>query len=106
MNYKISNGEYALDSKKNMIEIGYIELLLQNTALMLGAKRNKFYPDKNYGSLIFDAMDNKDKILAYARQAVSNLDGVCIKSASVNNNNIVFDLILNGEERSVVVNNG
>lgn len=78
---------------------------MQNAVLMIRGKRNAFYPDKNFGSDIKNHLDNEREVLAYARQAVADLDGVCVKSASINMDGITFCLLVNDEERSVVVSN-
>lgn len=86
-----------------MLEIDErIEQLLADSLLALKTKRGKFYPDKNFGSRIDNTLSNEE-ILAYARQAVSALDGVCIKSAEKMNNKVFFALVLNEEERQVML---
>lgn len=67
--------------------------------------RGEFYPNKNYGSQI---MKNKvsadsEKLLAYARQAVSDMDGIFVKSAYLDNLNVVFTVAVNDEERQVSI---
>lgn len=104
MTYKISNGAYDIDDNGNMMGIDYIEQVLQNAVLMLSARRGKFYPDKNYGSLI-SKKDCIKSILAYARQALYDLDGVIVENARLENDNIIFDISINGERR-VIISNG
>lgn len=79
-----------------------IEQLLANSMLALKGKRGRFYPDKNFGSKI-DVSLSEMEILAYARQAVSSLEGVCVKSAQKLDNKITFQLVLNEEERQVMI---
>lgn len=102
MEYKLNNGAYTVDENGNLIGIEYIEQVLQNVSLMLSANRGKFYPDKNFGSSI-SKNDASLQALAYARQALSELDGVCVKSALMDNDSIIFSLLINEEERSVTI---
>lgn len=102
MTYKTSDGSYALEDGK-MVAIDYIEQVLQNATLMLGAKRGGFYPDKNFGSSI-NPKESLASVLAYARQSVCDLDGVCIKNARLEENKIVFDILINDEGRVIEIN--
>lgn len=104
MGYKIVDGSYVIDENNKLVMIEYIEELLQNALLMIGAKRGKFYPDKNFGSQLTSST-NEASALAYARQSLADLDGVYVKSAKINDDKITFSLILNNEERSVVISN-
>lgn len=104
MTYKIVNGSYVTDENNKLVMIEYIEQLLQNAVLMIGAQRGKFYPDKNFGSQITSCV-NEASALGYARQSLADLDGVFVKSAKINDGKITFSLIINDEERSVVISN-
>lgn len=73
------------------------------TALVCPA--GEFYPNKNYGSQIKrnSGRLDEEKLLCYARQALSNMDGVYVKSASIDNSNAVFKIAVNNEERQVSI---
>ncbi|MFR5875365.1 MAG: hypothetical protein ACLUFN_02620 [Eubacterium sp.] len=103
----IENGDYVkCEDKTHLKKTDYIDELLQNIRLILTAKRGKFYPNKDFGSYIRDNAEEPkaDYALNYARQAVSSIDGVYIKSSAMKENEIIFRLTVNGEEREVSVN--
>lgn len=79
--------------------------ILNSCAAAIKCPREKFYPDKNFGSQILNASDKmaSDELLAYARQAVSEIDGVYVKSADVSGDNAVFTILINDEQRQVSI---
>lgn len=105
MTGKIENGEYVVANFTGKINtIDYIDELLQTILLHLTARSGSFYPNKNYGSLlrVNELKQPKDKYaLAYARQTLDMLDGVFVKSASVSDDAVTFNLIINDKERQV-----
>lgn len=100
----IVNGDYVKQNN-SLRQIEYIDELLQNAKLLLTASRGHFYPNKNFGSAIREISQEPkaEYALAYARQALDQLDGVCVKSAELNNARWCFTLDINGEERQVTV---
>lgn len=104
MTNKIEGTDYV---KQNgtLRQVEYIDELLQNIKIILTASRGSFYPNKNFGSRIKEiCQEPRDKFaLMYARQALDTLDGVCVKSAEFCENQYVFTLDINGEERQVTV---
>lgn len=103
----IKNGDYVkCDDKSDLKRAEYIDEIMQNVAVVLTARRSKFYPNKEFGSYIREcpAQPRADYALNYARQAVDMIDGVYIKSAEINSNKIIFNVIVNDEERQVSVN--
>lgn len=103
MTPEIINGDYV-KSGNSLKEIEHIDELLQNIALNLNAQRGSFYPDKNFGSHIFAAKSRDcNYIAALARQAVSNMDGVYIKSVKASGENYEFIVIINDLERQVLI---
>lgn len=103
MTPEISNGDYV-KSGNTLKEIDFIDELLQDIALNLKTARGRFYPDKNFGSDIF-SLNAKDEIYAacLARQAVSNINGVYIKSVKIIDKNFEFTVIINNLERKVLI---
>lgn len=80
--------------------------ILQNALRAICCPRGKFYPDKNYGSKIkgsVTALTDK-QLLDYARQAVSGMDGVTVKSVDTGSNNIKFTILVNNERGQVSIN--
>lgn len=103
----IENGDYVrCNDKSDLKKTEYIDGLLQDIKLILTAERGKFYPNKNFGSHIRAAAGEPvaEYAVVYARQAVSSIDGVYIKSADVIGDKIIFTLTVNNEERQVSVN--
>lgn len=104
MTEKITNGDYVKNGA-SLAEIEHIEEVLQNIAIALKTQRGSFYPDKNYGSALFNAGKETDEAYAaaYARQALYNLSGVLIKSVKIYNSNFEFTIAVNNQERQVLV---
>lgn len=83
--------------------------ILQNALRAICCPRGRFYPDKNYGSKIKNSVTSitalSDKqLLDYARQAVSDIDGVTVKSVNVGSKNIKFTILVNNERGQVSIN--
>lgn len=103
MTEKITNGDYVKDGE-GLAEVQYIEELLQNAVIALQTLRGSFYPDKNFGSQLRTAKADSEALAAcYARQALSGFDGVHIKAAKINKNGYAFTLLVNDQERQVLI---
>lgn len=103
MTEKITNGDYVKDGA-GLAEVQYIEELLQNAVIALQTLRGSFYPDKNFGSQLKNAKNMSEALaVCYARQALSGFDGVHIKSAKINDNGYAFTLLVNDQERQVLI---
>lgn len=63
----------------------------------------RFYPNKNFGSQIHSDL-KADELLAFARAAVRNLDGVFVKSVLLMDNTAQFKILINDNIRSVNIN--
>lgn len=75
--------------------------LLRDAALALIIPRGKFYPDKNFGSVV-KYTEPIALTLARARQAVEHLDGVYVKSVEKRDDGLmVFNLSVNDVQRQV-----
>jgi hypothetical protein len=63
----------------------------------------EFYPNKDYGSKIKQSIGKIDSqtLLCYARQAVSDMDGVYVKSVELSSLGADFTVMINDEERTV-----
>lgn len=68
-------------------------------------EKGKFYPDKNFGSRIYEAEKNERLMLSYIRMALSKLDGVYVKDITYVpiENLITVDVLINNEERQVYI---
>ncbi|MBQ9517426.1 MAG: hypothetical protein IJR60_05060 [Eubacterium sp.] len=108
MAYKLVDGDYVIAPGHTApTECDYIDELAQNAMVVLGTKRSKFYPNKDFGSYIY--ITDMQPLLAYldaaARQAVDPLDGVYIKSVSRSGQDTVIVLTANDTERTVIIKN-
>ena len=107
MTDKLTNGDYTLlDGKKGLLQCDYTDELMQNALVLLTAKRDEFYPNKDFGSQIARInMEPKDDYLAaYASQALSSLDGVYVKEAYFEDKIAYITMMLNDKERTVAIN--
>ena len=69
----------------------------------LYCKLGSFYPDKNFGSKIRQAIDDKKLLLSFVRSALNDIDAVYVKSADLKENKLTATLLINDEERQVSV---
>lgn len=104
MTNKIINGDYV-KAGNTLEQIEYIDELLQSIKIVLTAGRGSFYPNKNFGSNIRNICQEPraEYAIAYARQALDTLDGVCVKGVTFENNQATFTIDINNEERQVTV---
>ena len=65
-------------------------------------KKVNFYPDKYFGSQI-RLSKNINEILSFVRSAVSNLDGVYVKSLDFDDTVLKVNVLINDEERQVKI---
>lgn len=77
--------------------------ILENCVMAIICPLSKFYPDKNFGNSIRQSIDCGE-LLASARQAVRNIDGVFIKNLCVNNGMAEFTIMINDKTRRVSIN--
>lgn len=81
-----------------------IEKLMLDCLCVLYCPKTKFYPNKDYGSMIrFCRANTEEYLLAYARQGLSYFDGVYVKSVVKEQSQIKFNLLINDEERTVTL---
>lgn len=100
-----SNSQSAIISNNNTAD--EIEKLQSDCLCALYCPRKRFYPKKDYGSQIRCYRDLSEKyILAYARQGLSDFDGVYVKSVKKEQSYIAFNLLINDEERTVTMSYG
>lgn len=81
-----------------------IENIVESCVTAMKCPRGKYYPDKNFGSHILEHADNgEEQLLAYARQAVSQIDAVYVKSVEMKGNDAIFTLLINDRQRQVTI---
>lgn len=86
--------------------VEHIDELLRSVKHMLYARQGKFYPNKDFGSLLRLAEYKEpmlDYALSYARQAVDKIDGAYVKGVAVEGSALVFDILINDEEGRVTI---
>lgn len=83
----------------------YINLILEDCVTALVCPRGEFYPNKDFGSHIKrgKGIIDAEKLLAFARQALSEFDGVYVKGAVINDNSADFIVMINDEEGRVSI---
>ncbi|MBE6719350.1 MAG: hypothetical protein E7571_01680 [Ruminococcaceae bacterium] len=110
MTDKLINGDYRIKTgEKALVQCDYTDELFQDAYVLLSARLGKFYPNKNFGSRINELKNEKplaEYIEAYARQALSELDGVYVKATDVINGAAVFTLKANNTEGQVIIRFG
>lgn len=79
------------------------ESVLKRCVMAIKCPLKRFYPNKNFGNLIKSSTDIGE-LLASARYAVRDIDGVYIKSAKAVDDNIQFEIMINDEARVVNIN--
>ncbi|MGN1329013.1 MAG: hypothetical protein ACI4V4_04860 [Eubacterium sp.] len=88
----------------NFQTVDEAEKLLSDCVCSLYCPRKRFYPKKDYGSQIRLYKDlSEEYLLAYARQGLSDFDGVYVKSVKKEQSEITFNLLINDEERTVTI---
>ena len=88
-------------NKKEISKEADIESVIKDCIMAMRCRYGKFYPNKNYGGKICG--DELNEILAGARFAVREIDGVVIKSGSIVDDEVQIDILINDEERSVTI---
>lgn len=101
---KIENGDYMLREHK-LIEANYYDALVQSARMLMLLPREKYYPDKNFGSYLYSLknLSFEDKLLTLARQALLEFDNVFVKSVSVSDNKITYVIVFDFGERTVTI---
>ncbi|MCC8022715.1 MAG: hypothetical protein LIO46_02875 [Clostridiales bacterium] len=110
MDIKIEGGQWAMDENGAVQTVTGMEEQLQRIRMRLSAKRERFYPDPQFGSYLYRLTEdtpNKEKLaLTYARQALGTMPQVFVQSARWEGREIIFHLTVQGEEQEVRVDAG
>lgn len=113
MDTAVSNGDFILDTRKNLVELtGYNELL-QRVLIRLGVKSGSFVYDKNLGSRLYTlkASDGNlsEKALALVREALVDIPEVLVENVYTtltnNGENLTLNVALsiNNTQKDVVI---
>lgn len=105
MTEKIVNGDYIMmNDSDNIQSVEYIDEVIQTIKMLLVTQRGKFYPNKDFGSLLKQSLPqpSEEYALAYARQALEGLDGVFVNTVRVDNGTIYLNVSINSEEKQVI----
>lgn len=105
MTDKITNGDYILlDNNAGLDSVEYIDEIVQNARILLYTHRGRFYPNKDFGSLLRNDLPSPsdEYALCYARMALEGLDGVFVDSARVDDNTMYVDLSINKRKVQVI----
>lgn len=109
MTQLIENGDYIrCDDCSGLKSVEYFDEVLQNVKIVLSTGRGKFYPNKDFGSYLKMCLSEprEEYALAYARQAVSSMNGVYIKDVKINDDEMIFTVIINDMQGEVRVKVG
>lgn len=85
---------------KEISEVVEPEDVLRASLMALVCPKGRFYPNKSFGNAIRSSID-AGELLAAARQALSDYDGVYVKSARFSGAQAVLELAINDDIRTV-----
>lgn len=102
---KINAGDYIFENGKAVTAIQK-EQIVQNIKTELCCGLGKFYPDKNFGSTVKNAMANnlqEENVICAVKNCLSKYKNIYVKSAYINSNEIELNLIINNNDERVVI---
>lgn len=107
IDYKIENGDWVYRNDSIDIVRGVNEIM-GHVEARLYAKKGKFYPNKDFGSLLFTLKDSQDEnrdmqALQYARQALSDMPDIFVEKATVDGGEAIVTIIFDGSEKEVII---
>ncbi|MCD7797417.1 MAG: hypothetical protein LUG95_07465 [Clostridiales bacterium] len=80
------------------------EKLIADYTAALSCPNGNFYPDKEYGSFINEEYeDESEYLLTFARHALNGFDGVFVRSLEIDGDSLIFNLLINNDERQVTL---
>lgn len=80
-----------------------IEQIIKDCIGTISCPLGKFYPNKNYGGRL-NGERELGRLLAAARLAVAEMDGVYIKNGRIDDNTLLLSVLINNKERTVSIN--
>ncbi len=113
MDTAVSNGDFAFDSRKKLIEIDGYEEVLQRVLIRLGVKKGSFVYDESLGSQL-STLKVTDKNINYkaltlVKEALIDINEVIVDNVystlSNDGENLELNIILsiNNKEKEVVI---
>lgn len=107
MEYKITNGDVAVDSCGRCVSLTSDEAVLQSAYIRIAAKKGKFFYNRELGSDVH-SLDKNDvdfdkKFLFAVREAIASLPQVEVKLVSKRVNKIVIGLTYRSSYRQEVI---
>lgn len=91
-------------AKETTVHNDAVGEMAADAVMRLTARRGRFYPNKNFGTeFLPSCIPTREWAMAYGRQALDDADGVYLKNAVVNKNEVTYFLSINGIERQVTV---
>ena len=115
MDTALNKGDFYTNDRNRLVTIYDNEELLQRALIRLCVKKGSFIYDKNLGSRLYtlthNTRDIKTKVIAYAKEALLDMNGITVDDVEVsfsnnlNNLNLNFILIIHNEkfERTVTI---
>ena len=107
MEYKITNGDLAVDSSGRCVPLTSDEMVLQSAYIRIAAKKGKFFYNRELGSDVH-SLDKNDKefdkkFLFAVREAIVDLPDVKVDIVSKRLNRIVLGLTYRSVYRQEVI---
>lgn len=115
MDTALNKGDFYTNDRNRLVTIYDNEELLQRALIRLCVKRGSFLYDKNLGSRLYtlthNTKDIKAKVIAYAKEALLDMNDIIVDDVEVSfsndlpNMNLNFTLTIHNEkfERAVTV---
>lgn len=107
MDNKIENGDWAVT--RNTLSVVYGEdEMIGHVEARLSAKKGRFYPNKDFGSLLYTLKDSQDEnkdmlALQYSRQALSDMSGVFVEKAIVADDEAKIKIAFDNRSKEVII---
>lgn len=115
MDTALNKGDFYTNDRNRLVTIYDNEELLQRALIRLCVKRGSFLYDENLGSRLYtlthNTKDIKAKVIAYAKEALLDMNDIIVDDVEVSfsndspNLNLNFILTINNEkiERTVTI---
>lgn len=99
MDTALNKGDFYTNDRNRLVTIYDNEELLQRALIRLCIKRGSFLYDKNLGSRLYtlthNTKDIKSKVIAYAKEALLDMNDISVDDVEVSFSNDLPNLQLN-----------
>lgn len=107
MDNKIENGDWQI-KRSSVVVVHGEEEMMGHIEARLCAKKGLFYPDKDFGSLLYTLKDSEEETkdmlaLQYARQALSDIPGVLVEKATIDENEAKIKIAFDNRSKEVII---